>query len=207
MKWDKLKQVKDWDKYYKEIYPKKQVVLHHTVSGPGIRGDLVTWAKYKSQIGVCIIIDRDGTMHQLFPSKYWAYHLGVHGKYLDKHSIAIELDNWGQLTKKSDGYYTIYGNRVEVPVTYYEEGFRGQNYFESYTDEQLESVAGLLKLWNERYDIPLDYKEDMWDVSDRALAGDPGIWTHVSYRPYPSRHNKWDCHPQPELIEMLKSLK
>jgi len=43
----------------------------------------------------------------------------------------------------------------------------------------------------------------MWDVSQRALSGEPGIWTHVSYRQKPG---KTDCHPQPELIEMLKTI-
>ena len=54
--------------------------------------------------------------------------------------------------------------------------------------------------WNDRYNIPLEYNQDMWDVSINALKGAPGIWTHVSYR-----SDKSDCHPQPELIEMLQS--
>ena len=41
----------------------------------------------------------------------------------------------------------------------------------------------------------------MWDISDKALAGEAGVWTHVSFRT-----DKSDCHPQPELIQMLKSL-
>ena len=206
MNWSKLKKV-EWDKFYKEIYPKKQIVLHHTVSGPGIRGDLRTWLTYTSHIATCIIIDRDGTMNQLFPSKYWAKHLGVRGKMnLDKHSIAIELDNWGQLIKDGDRFKTIYGNHVDVPVTHYPNKFRDYEYFESYTKEQLESVKELLELWNKRYNIPLTYNEDMFDYSENAINGKPGIWAHVSYRKYPTKHNKWDVHPQPELIEMLKSL-
>ena len=42
----------------------------------------------------------------------------------------------------------------------------------------------------------------MWEVSQDALCGKPGIYTHVSFR-----KDKSDCHPQKELIQMLKELK
>lgn len=204
---DEKLQLVDWDKYYKEEYEKKQIVLHHTVSGPGIRGDLLTWKKYKSNIGTCLIVERDGTIKQLFSSRYYAYHLGAGKPYLDKTSIAIELDNWGQLEEKNGKLYTIYGNEVDVETVHYSEGFRGEQLFEAYSIAQLRSVGELLLLWNKTYNIPLQYNEDMWDVSKKALRGDPGVWTHVSYRPWPSSRNKWDCHPDPNLKSMLRTLK
>lgn len=199
--------MEDWDKYYKTEFDKKQIVLHHTVSGPGIRGDLATWMKYESNIATCIIIDRDGDMHQLFSSRYWGYHLGAGKPYLDKTSIAIELDNWGQLEERDGKLYTVYDSVVDVPVVHYPQGFRGEQLFEAYPIAQLRAVGELLLLWNKTYGIPLDYHEDMWDVSQKALRGDPGVWTHVSYRPWPSSRNKWDCHPDPNLISMLRTLK
>jgi len=56
--------------------------------------------------------------------------------------------------------------------------------------------------WNEKYKIPLDYNPTMFDVSQEALSGKAGIWSHTSFR-----KDKSDIHPQPELIQMLKSLK
>lgn len=208
IKGGKLKQVK-WKKFYDEKLPKKQIVLHHTVSGPGIKGDLKTWENYRSNIGTCVVIDRDGTVNQLFSSSRWAWHLGVGKKSLDQESIGIELDNWGQLEEKEGNYYAIYGNNVKLSddkVTYYPTGFRGEQIFESYPDAQLKSLGELLLLWSKKYNITLAYNEDMWDVSERALKGAPGVWSHVSYRPWPSNKNKWDCHPQPELIAMLKTI-
>jgi len=199
--------MEDWDKYYKDIFDKKQIVLHHTVSGPGIRGDLATWMKYESNIATCIIIGREGKIHQLFSSKYWGYHLGCGKTYLDKTSIAIELDNWGQLEEKDGKLYAVYGNEVDVPVVHYAKGFRGEQVFEAYSEAQIRATGELLLLWNKTYGIPLDYHEDMWDVSQKALSGTPGVWTHVSYRPWPSSKNKWDCHPDPNLISMLRTLK
>jgi len=213
----KLKSV-SWTRYVKKIYPKKQIVLHHTVSGGGITGDLKHWEKYKT-VSTSTIIDRDGTINQLFSSRYYGTHIGVKGSsFLDRHSIAVELDNWGGLVL-GDGsemkfgdkikktvpgkYYACYGNIVDCPVTEYKDGFRGYNFYESYTNKQIESVGELLLLWNKTYDISLDYHDDMWDVSEKALKGDEGVWSHVSFRK-PS--DKKDCHPQPELIAMLKTI-
>lgn len=214
----------NWDRYYKEEYNKKQIVLHHTVSGPGIRGDLLTWVQYSSKIAVCLIIERDGKINQLFSSKYWGYHLGAGKSSLDKHSIAIELDNWGglllgdgkphQFGRNEDGsprikvtevgkYYTVYGSIVDVPITHYENGFRGYYDYESYTEPQLRATGEVLLLWNKRYGIPLTYREEMWDVCQKALDGETGVWTHVSYRK-PS--DKQDCHPDPNLKLLLKTL-
>ena len=63
------------NKYFKEEFNKTQVILHHTVSGPGIDGDVNTWINSKDRVATAIIIARDGTPYNLFPSKYWAYHL------------------------------------------------------------------------------------------------------------------------------------
>ena len=43
----------------------------------------------------------------------------------------------------------------------------------------------------------------MWDVSERALDGADGVWAHVSLRPTPQ---KFDVHPDPNLIKMLKTI-
>ena len=211
-------------KFFKEDYHKKQVVLHHTISGPSIDGDIESWINNKYNIGTAIIIDRAGTPWQLFSSRFWAYHLGAGNHDLDRHSIGIELDNWGGLTPgngtlkvfrperprifnwrlkntSAQKYYTYYGNAVDVPMQYYPDGFRGYQYYEKYTEAQIRTLGELLLFWRNKYGIPLTYNESMWDVSPKALSSVPGVWTHVSYRA-----DKSDCHPQTELIEMLKTI-
>jgi len=208
-----------WIKYYKVEHPKKQIVLHHTVSGPGIAGDLATWRNFTNHIATCVIIDRDGTINRLFSSKYWGFHIGANNRVLDQQSIGIEIDSWGPLIK-GDGtlyrfsstrsivtepgkFYNIYGYKVDVPYIHYPDKFRGYEYYEAYTFEQIWSVGQLLLLWRNLYGIPLDYKEDIWEVSQRALSGTSGVWSHTSYR---APAAKQDAHPQPELIKMLKTL-
>jgi len=205
------------DQYIREAYDKNQIVLHHTVSGQGVNGDIAWWRKTTARVGTAIIVGWDGKIYQCFSSKYWAYHLGLktsNNKSLNRGSIGIEIDAWGGLVRTNRQWYPakwdkdlkkFVANTRVAPiqnVQVYPNGFRGFYGFEKYTEKQIEAVRQLLVFWNERYDIPLDYHEDMWDISDNALAGKDGIWTHVSYR-----KDKSDCHPQPELIQMLKSLK
>jgi len=192
---------------------KKQIVLHHTVSPEGVKGDINWWLKDGKRIGTCIIVAHDGTPHQVFSSKYWAYHLGLGNKHfarqnmpyksLDPASIGIEIDSFGGLKwdDENNCWRSVYGHRVDSnKVIEYPEGFRGFKAFERYTKAQIETVRQLILFWHTRYGIPIDYHPDMWDVSKDALKGKPGVYTHVSYR-----YDKSDCHPQPDLIDMLKN--
>jgi N-acetyl-anhydromuramyl-L-alanine amidase AmpD len=212
------------NKYYKTEYRKNQVCLHHTVSGNKVDGDINEFKNSIQNVSTCVIIDRTGMIYQLYPSKYWAYHLGIQEKDLNNLGIklyknlnttciGIEIDSWGGLVKHENGKFypalynngNLYANVNAGEVTNYIEypkGYRGFFAFEKYTNEQIESVKQLLLYWHEVYGIKLDYNEDMWDLSSKALNGVDGIWTHVSFR-----SDKSDCHPQPELIDMLKSLK
>lgn len=204
------------DQYYRQQTSKKQIVLHHTVSGQGAKGDLNWWLSTSSRIATHIVVDWEGKIYQCYSSKYWAHHLGVKSSNnvaLNKGSIGIEIDSWGGLVRHNRQWYPakwdgekkkMVANVNVAPITnvqVYPEGFRGFYAFEKYTDAQLLAVRKLLVYWKSRYGIPLHYNSSMWDVSDDALKGKKGVWTHVSYR-----KDKSDCHPQPELISMLKSL-
>jgi N-acetyl-anhydromuramyl-L-alanine amidase AmpD len=205
------------DQYFREQTDKKQVVIHHTVSGQGVDGDIAWWRQTVERIGTAIIVGWDGKIYQCFSSKYWAHHIGskaANNKALNMASIGIEIDAWGGLMRSNRQWYPAkwdanlhqnvpnLGVRPIQNVQVYEQGFKGFYGFEKYTDAQIEAVRKLLIFWNEKYNIPLNYNEDMWALSSKAMSGTPGIWTHVSFR-----EDKSDCHPQPELIQMLKSLK
>ena len=204
------------NQYIREAHKKNQIVLHHTVSGQGVNGDISWWRQTTDRVGTAIIVGWDGKIYQCFGSKYWAYHLGLktsNNKSLNQGTIGIEIDAWGGLVRSNRQWYPakydkttkkFIANTGFAPIQHvqtYPEGYRGFFGFEKYTDAQIESVRQLLVFWGERYDIPLEYDDDMWDISSNALAGESGIWSHVSYR-----NDKSDCHPQPELISMLKSL-
>lgn len=202
--------------YYHDITEKTQIVLHHTVSGNSVSGDINWWEQTPARVATCVIVARDGTIHTLFSSKKWAHHLGIKrwvfnkfnipsygaNKKLNKAAIGVELDSWGGLVKRNGKFYRTGNKEISADkVIDYGREIRGFRYYEKYTDEQIASTKYLLEYWNDKYNIPLDYKTNMWNLNTDALEGVPGVWTHVSYRP-----DKSDCHPDPSLIKMLKSL-
>ena len=202
--------------YFNEEIPKRQIYLHHTAGNDNAAGVFKYWEQTTERVATCVVIDSQGLIAQGFSSAKWAYHLGVETKVfnsqglryepLDKLSIGIELCNWGALTKVGEGEDAKYLNYIgrEVPadqVTELEEPYKGFKYWHSYTDAQIESVKELLLLWSDKYKIPLDYNEDIWGLTARALSAQPGVYTHNSVR-----KDKTDVYPHPKLIEMLKSL-
>lgn len=196
-----------YSQYYRRKGNKKQIVLHHTVSGEGISGDVSWWIKTPERIAAAYIISRDGTIYQNFDDKYWAHHLGVKSKVFEKHgldpkganawlninSIGIELDSWGGLKELNE--------HGVVDFVEYEKKYRGFKYFEAYTKRQIEELGKLLVYLCDKYGITKEYKSGMWRASKKALSGESGIWSHTSFR-----SDKSDCHPQPTLIQILKQM-
>lgn len=207
------------DQYYPEEFTKKQIVLHHTVSGPSAKNVMNSWATTTERVGVAFIINREGVIFQCFSSKHWAHHLGIKSKNkksvsfdklngsstnlkLNQESIGIELCSWGPLVKRGDQFLSSKGTVIpKEEVVDLGKTWKGYKYYQNYTDKQLSSLNMLLIYLSEMYKIPLDYKSDMWDLSESALAGNPGLYTHVSYR-----KDKSDCFPQIELSKMLQKL-
>lgn len=203
------------DQYHDEVQPKRIIVLHHTAGGSAV-SSIAWWQQTTERVGTAVVIDRDGTIYQAFGFDKWASALGikqaVFNKFglsnintrLDQISIQIELANWGGLTEKNGKFYNFTGKEVlKENVTSYDKSFKGFYHYEKYSDAQLKALKELILFLNKTYPaIKLDYNSEMWGVSKKALEGTWGIWTHVSYR-----DDKSDCHPEPELINMLKTLK
>lgn len=202
----KIVQVKfSESQYYKEEFPKNQVVIHHTVSGSNAVRVFDGWSANQERVATAFVIAGDGLIHQGFSSRYWAHHLGTknaNNTALNRSSVAIEVCNWGGLTKKDGKYYSAFNSEVPASqVIDYEKKWRGYQYFHKYTAPQIESLRQLIVYLCDTYKIPKTYIPTMWDINNDALAGHKGVYTHVSYRT-----DKSDMHPQPELIEMLKNL-
>ena len=193
------------NQYFKSIQPKKQIVIHHTAGGGSAKNTIHGWNFNPVEVGTAYVIDSIGDIYKAFEPQYWAYHLGLKSANnvpLNKQSIGIEVCNWGQLIEK-DGKYYNYVNK-EVPHTEVVQlpKFRGYEYYHAYNSKQIEALKELLLFLGEKFGIDLSYNEDMWDISQDALSGKNGLYTHVSYR-----SDKNDMSPQTELITMLKSLK
>jgi len=201
----------DENQYYKATYPKTQIVLHHTVSNGSAKAVADYWESKPDRVGTPIILDKEGIMHQLFSSRFYAGHIGDVDKEMQKfklplrscskNSVGVELINMGGLTKKGNDLFDSYGNIFKGETVHYPNKYRGFEYFAKYPQVQIDSLKKLILFWCEMYSIPSTYNEDIWDVSKRALSGEPGIFCHTSFR-----SDKSDLAPQSEMIAMLKSL-
>lgn len=158
----------------------------------------------------------DGRVVECFPDHYIGWHLGKVGDFnTSKYSSAVEINNFGYAEKKGDKYYN-YVN-IEIPEDMvcdlgYE--FRGHRYWHKYTDAQIESLRLLLIHVGKIYPnidifagIPQLLKDgvspkDAFEFKSSVYNGkEKGVWTHATVR-----KDKFDCFPQPELVEMLKNL-
>lgn len=192
--------------FFKERFTKKQIYLHHTVSpSDSIEGDFSWWQQTPDRVATAYIIRGDGQIFSLFDDRFWAHHLGLrtsNNTALNRGSIGIEIDSAGQLRYDKGQYISSFGRVIKPEnVAYYEKPFRGFNYYEKYTAAQIASLKELLISLSQRYGINLKYSDKIWDINQDALNGVNGLYTHVSVR-----RDKSDCHPQPELIEMLKNI-
>lgn len=212
--------------YVSELHYKKQIVLHHTAGGPRPDFTIGWWQQDAQRVATSFVIGRaatdgekqfDGAVYRAFPEYLWAYHLGLSSKNsnisaelrtgLNKISIGIEICSYGPLIKKSDGTYrTVVNNKIIPPedVCDLGEEWRGYQYFQKYTDKQLEACREIVLSMAWYFNIPVEdihYDASWFGINQNALNGLPGIWTHVNYR-----KDKTDCFPQPELIEMLNGL-
>lgn len=222
------------DEYFVNVFLKNQIILHHTSGWDNGAGVYEGWKRDRNrrggklQVATCSVLDQEGTLFRGFHSKFWAHHIGSshpNNLKLNQQSIGIEVTNWGGLKLIGDEFRTWVGDygRRGKPVLFKDEKniieytpeylkslgiqrstFHDFEYFEKYTDKQIESLREFLIELGKVYSIPLEYKGNkMWQMCNEALNFESGLWTHVSYMPWGF---KSDMHPQPELIQMLNSL-
>lgn len=209
-----IKNYIDETQYYREEIPKKTIVIHHTAGGSNPINVIHGWNFNPERVATSYIIAgkedktksyKEGDIFETFEPKYWAHHLGckiTNNAQINKQSIGIEICNWGQLIKKSDKFYN-YINMV-IPneeVEKFTIPYRGFLYYHKYTDVQLNSLRDLLKKLIIDFKIDKTFRAEMFDISQSALNGASGIYTHTSFRA-----DKNDCSPQKNLIEILTAL-
>ena len=87
------------NQYFQEETDKTQIVLHHTVGGSA-RSTFEYWQSNPDRIATAYIVERDGTIYEVFDPLYWAHHLGLKmpkNVTYNKRTIGIELASEGSL--------------------------------------------------------------------------------------------------------------
>ena len=199
----------------------KYMFLHHTAGGNNPYSVVDYWSKDKSGHvatefvlgGTSVRGDKkyDGTIVQCFPNRNcWAYHLGITSKSdICRTSVGVEICGYGYVRNDKTTYT---GQKVDdSQIITLEKPFRGYKMWQRYSDKQLEQLRklilyvgnrdnidmheGLYKLIKEKGADAFEYNQDAFDGKIR------GLLTHANVR-----KDKFDCFPQPELMDMILSL-
>ena len=181
-----------------------RVATQYCIGGTSVKVGSYGDDKYNGQVVEC------------FPDNYIGWHLGKVGNFImSKYSSAVEINNFGYVTKKNGKYYTYVNSEVpESMVCDLGYEFRGHQYWHAYTKEQIESLGLLIKHVKNIYpDIDMVsglpqllkdgvHPKEAFDFNDDAYNGRiKGLWTHTNVR-----KDKFDCFPQPELVDLLKTI-
>lgn len=187
--------------FYKEAPAKERIVVHFTAGY--LKGDMAALSKKDNHVSVPFVMARDGTIYQLFSSKYWSYHLGKGAaggnEPMSKSAVAIEISNVAYLrpqgTNLVDPYGAVYCTTADTDAyVTLPKAYRGYTRFATFTDAQYKSLITLLRYLTATYKIPAAFlpEAQRYDVYANVAAF-KGITTHVNYQP--ESYGKWDFGP------------
>lgn len=212
------------DEYYHEIFPKKTIILHHTAGSHRPDYTIQGWEHDRNRYGGSLPVATafliggkalsgsdgshyDGVIYRAHPEQLWAHHLGLPiytNDLLNAQAISIEICNYGPLTYHNGQFLTYVGTVVPPDnVIELKRPYKGFRFYQRYTAAQIAATKALILALSEAFEINVKglYDERWFQLSTAALSGQPGLWTHTSYL-----NEKFDCFPQPELIDMLNEL-
>ena len=207
--------------YLKGSYKNDYIILHHTAGGANPKSVVDYWAKDSlGRVATEFVIGGqdcktnntkyDGQIVRAFPEGCQAYHIGISGStYMNKHSVGIEICNFGYLENCKTYTGSIANPEQIVSLN---EPFKGYLNWHKYSDEQIKSVRYLLSYIANRDNIDLHEGLYKWIKEEGAIKAFDfhtdayngkikGLLTHANIR-----KDKYDCCPQPNLVDMILSL-
>jgi hypothetical protein len=205
--------------YKKGPTSKEYLFLHHTAGWHNPYRVIDYWDRDHSTIATEFVMggqsvknnndDYDGLVLQALPAGTYAWHLGKNGsQHMHKHSIGIELCNFGYLTNGK----TYAGVKAHSQQTVnLVQPFRGFKTWHRYSNKQIENLRQLILFTAERDSIDVraglaaevkKHGAAAFEFNEDAYYGRiKGLWTHTN-----TRKDKFDMFPQLELLDMLLSL-
>ena len=187
------------NQFYPEVQNKNLIVLHHTV-GNSAKSTADYWASTQDHIATAYIVERDGTIYEMFDPRFWAHHIGSklpNNLVANKRSIGIEIASEGGLTMNNGKLYTygIISSRTEFKGSFVNLGkkWRDYQYFDAYDELQLVSVLALVRYLCDKFAIPKVFPEtvsiDSYNYKPEYM-NHKGVCGHAHLRP-----DKSDVHP------------
>lgn len=173
----KINNVSGFKNYNREVTEKNFICIH-TTGGHNVK-NVINWWKTRNDgdgtISTPFIIDKKGIIHQLFSPQYWSHHTGK-GKFIDKQTIGIEIENAGVC--KINDKFELY-NDIGVKADSYTSWVGADNiqyYHESITKAQWMALVELVMTLSMVFAI----KPIMTNVDELTIDknSDFGVFTH-----------------------------
>jgi N-acetyl-anhydromuramyl-L-alanine amidase AmpD len=190
---------------YRIERPKTAIVLHFT-AGSTVSGAVASWqqnfAAKQWPLGTPYIIDRDGTIYEVFSPKHWANHIGAPAAQ-EQRTIGIELVNWGPLTPNGGGY-SPWIKSVSVPAEDVGSAvYRGARYWQKFPRLQAKATAELVKKLCKDFAIPavIPPAEKRGIFAPQWASMWRGVCDHTNFR-----EDKYDMGPMWDWSEFAKDI-
>lgn len=209
------------EEYLNGNYKNEYIILHHTAGGANPRAVVDGWKKdCIGKVATEFVVGGqncktgntkyDGQIVRAFPEGCQGYHIGSSGSsYMNTHAVGIEICNFGYIKDGKTYTGTIADSNQIVSL---DSPFRGFSQWHKYSDEQINAVRDLLLYISNRDNIDLHEGLYRWINEDGAMKAFDfhedaydgkvkGLLTHTNIR-----KDKFDCSPQPNLVDMIMSL-
>jgi N-acetyl-anhydromuramyl-L-alanine amidase AmpD len=192
--------------YFPQTTEKRTIVLHHTVGGSA-RSTYKWWCTDRQaatgeerRVGTAYLVERDGTIYEVFPPECWAYHIGLGDGPLERRTIGIELCSEGGLVRRVDDLWGIgqslgpvdklfeSGRAYHIP-----QGWRGFTWFDHYDEPQIQATCQLVRWLCQQFHIPSAMPratEWLSPANPKRWAEFAGVIHHALLR-----SDKSDLHP------------
>lgn len=197
--------------YLPETGSKTGICIHHTVGGSA-KSTFHWWTKDRTKqgkrlkVGTAFIIERDGTVFEVFDPAAWAFQFGLRWPVtkklkFEKRFIGIEIASEGALTE-SDGRLYCFDRVSDKTLkprneTFdYGKDFRGYRHFDKYEEPQVDALVDLINELCSRFRIKKQVPDGLFDFYGDRLADFHGIIGHSMVRkdksdPLPDK-SLWD---------------
>lgn len=196
--------------FFSERHQKSLIVLHFT-AGSSAASAFNSWAGDQRRVAAPYIVDRDGTVFEVFDPACWAYALGLNHPQAtptERRAIQIEIANVGPLKRRGDDLYwwpkdwgVKYCGLAET-AKYHQADYRGMQYWATYTPQQEAAVCWLVALLCEKYKIPpVVAKDKLHEANVPFFIQFKGIASHQNFR-----SDKFDVGPAFFWDELRTSL-
>jgi hypothetical protein len=186
---------------------KTGIAIHHTVGGSAA-STLEWWRNDRQMVGTAYLIDRDGTVHEVFDPAAWAWQFGLKWPNasklaFEKRFIGIEIASEGALVESNGELYCFdrispRTRKARSEALDFGSPYRGYRYFDRYEPSQIDALVLLIDELCDRFAIPRRVPGRFTEYYGPALSGFEGIIGHAMVRT-----DKSDPVPDAGLWERL----